>query len=40
MGLPWRLVITLAGLAPLILSVSGLVMWLRRRGRRIALRPV
>jgi len=40
MGLPWRLVITLAGVAPLILSVSGLVMWLRRRGRRIALRPV
>jgi len=40
MGLAWRLVITLAGAAPLILSVSGLIMWLRRRARRIVLRPV
>ncbi|WP_372782037.1 PepSY-associated TM helix domain-containing protein [Phenylobacterium sp.] len=38
MGLAWRLVITAAGVAPLILSLSGLVMWLRRRGRRLALR--
>ena len=40
MGLAWRLIITLAGAAPLVLSVTGLIMWLRRRARRIALRPV
>jgi uncharacterized iron-regulated membrane protein len=33
----WRLVITLAGLAPTVLGLSGLVMWLRRRARRRAL---
>lgn len=38
MGLAWRLIITAAGVAPMILSLSGLVMWLRRRGRRLALR--
>jgi len=38
MGLAWRLIITAAGAAPLVLAVSGLVMWLRRRGRRLKLR--
>jgi uncharacterized iron-regulated membrane protein len=33
----WRLVITLAGLAPTVLGLSGLVMWLRRQARRRAL---
>lgn len=33
MGLAWRIVITLAGLAPPVLGVTGIVMWLRRRGR-------
>ena len=39
MGLAWRLMITLAGAAPLVLALSGLVMWLRRRGRRLKLKP-
>lgn len=39
MGLAWRAAITAAGVAPLALSLSGLVMWLRRRGRRLNLRP-
>lgn len=38
MGLAWRIVITLAGLAPTILALSGVVMWLRRRARRLALK--
>ncbi|MBW8813468.1 MAG: PepSY domain-containing protein [Caulobacterales bacterium] len=38
MGLAWRLVITAAGAMPTILGLSGLVMWLRRRARRRALR--
>jgi uncharacterized iron-regulated membrane protein len=36
MGLVWQLIITLVGLAPAILGVSGVVMWLRRRARRRA----
>jgi uncharacterized iron-regulated membrane protein len=33
----WRPVIFLAGIAPAVLGVTGLVMWLRRRARRLAL---
>jgi uncharacterized iron-regulated membrane protein len=33
----WRAVIFLAGIAPAVLGVTGLVMWLRRRARRPAL---
>jgi uncharacterized iron-regulated membrane protein len=36
-GVVWRTVITLAGVAPTVLGLSGLVMWLRRRARRRAL---
>lgn len=36
-GLVWRLVITLAGLAPPVLGVTGVVMWVRRSARRRAL---
>ncbi|HKR87404.1 MAG TPA: PepSY-associated TM helix domain-containing protein [Phenylobacterium sp.] len=36
-GLAWRTVIFLGGLAPAVLSVTGLIMWLRRRSRRRAL---
>ena len=36
-GLVWRAVITLAGIAPAVLGLSGLVMWLRRRARRARL---
>lgn len=39
MGLAWRVVITLAGAAPAVLGLTGLVMWLRRRARRLALKP-
>jgi len=35
--LAWRTIITLAGVAPTVLGVTGLVMWLRRRARRRAL---
>jgi uncharacterized iron-regulated membrane protein len=38
MGPVWRTIITAAGIAPLILSLTGVVMWLRRRGRRLKLR--
>lgn len=37
MGPVWRTVIFLGGLAPTVLGLSGLVMWLRRRSRRRAL---
>jgi hypothetical protein len=33
----WRMIITLAGIAPTVLALSGLVMWLNRRARRRAL---
>ena len=39
MGPAWRTIITAAGIAPLVLSLSGLGMWLRRRARRLKLRP-
>jgi uncharacterized iron-regulated membrane protein len=39
MGIAWRTFITLAGVAPAVLGVTGLVMWLRRRARQRALRP-
>src|SRR6185436_8489308 len=35
MGLVWRLIITLGGVAPAILGITGVIMWLRRRARRI-----
>ena len=37
MGLAWRLIITLAGIAPAVLGVTGVIMWLRRRARRRAI---
>jgi len=37
MGRLWQAVIFLGGLAPTVLSLTGLVMWLRRRARRRAL---
>ena len=36
MGIVWQLVIALAGVAPAILGVTGVVMWLRRRARKRA----
>ena len=36
MGIVWQLVITLAGAAPAVLGVTGVVMWLRRRARKRA----
>jgi uncharacterized iron-regulated membrane protein len=38
MGVVWRTFITLAGIAPAVLGVTGVVMWLRRRARQRALR--
>jgi len=38
MGIVWRIVITLAGIAPALLGLTGLVMWLRRRARQRAIR--
>jgi uncharacterized iron-regulated membrane protein len=38
MGIAWRTFITLAGIAPAALGVTGVVMWLRRRARQRALR--
>lgn len=37
-GLPGRIVVSVAGLAPLVLALSGLALWLRRRKHRRALR--
>lgn len=37
LGLAWRTIITLAGVAPLVLAATGVVMWLRRRARRLAI---
>ena len=37
-GLVWRSIIALAGTAPTVLGISGIVMWLRRRSRRAHLR--
>jgi uncharacterized iron-regulated membrane protein len=33
-GEPWRVIVFIAGLAPTVLGVTGIVMWLRRRARR------
>lgn len=38
-GIVWQMIIFVAGLAPVLLGISGVVMWLRRRARRRALRP-
>ncbi|MDB5424638.1 MAG: PepSY protein [Phenylobacterium sp.] len=38
MGIVWRTIITVAGIAPAVLGVTGLVMWLRRRARQRAVR--
>jgi uncharacterized iron-regulated membrane protein len=38
MGIVWQAIITLAGLAPLVLGLSGVVMWLRRSARQRAIR--
>lgn len=37
MGLVWQVVIFAAGVAPAVLGVTGVVMWLRRRARRLAM---
>ncbi len=37
MGIVWQTIIFLAGIAPAVLGVTGLVMWLRRRARQKAL---
>lgn len=37
MGIVWQSVIFVAGLAPALLGVSGVVMWLRRRARKRAI---
>lgn len=36
-GLIWRTIIVPGGIAPVDLAVSGLIMWLRRRARRLAM---
>ena len=38
MGLVWQTIIFVGGIAPAILGVTGLIMWLRRRARRIAMK--
>ena len=38
LGVVWRVIIALAGLAPALLGVTGIVMWLRRRAARRAIR--
>ncbi|MFO1012867.1 MAG: PepSY-associated TM helix domain-containing protein [Caulobacteraceae bacterium] len=38
--LVWKWVITLGGVAPVILCLTGLVMWLQSRARKARLRPV
>lgn len=37
MGLVWQTIVVLTGLAPTLLSLTGLVMWLRRRARTRAI---
>ncbi|PZO09123.1 MAG: PepSY domain-containing protein [Alphaproteobacteria bacterium] len=36
-GLIWQTIIVMGGIAPVILSITGLIMWLRRRSRRLAM---
>jgi uncharacterized iron-regulated membrane protein len=38
MGIVWQMIIFLGGVAPAVLGVSGVVMWLRRQARQKALR--
>ncbi len=38
MGIVWQTVIFAAGIAPAVLGITGLVMWLRRRARKRAVR--
>ncbi|MBL8555489.1 MAG: PepSY domain-containing protein [Phenylobacterium sp.] len=38
MGIAWQVVIFVAGIAPAVLGITGVVMWLRRRARRRAIR--
>jgi uncharacterized iron-regulated membrane protein len=35
-GPAWRIVVTLAGLAPTLLAISGVAVWWRRRGRTVS----
>lgn len=37
-GMVWRVIVALTGLAPAVLGVTGIVMWLRRRAARRAIR--
>ncbi|MFZ5684244.1 PepSY-associated TM helix domain-containing protein [Phenylobacterium sp.] len=37
MGIVWQTIIFVGGIAPAVLGVTGVVMWLRRRARRIAM---
>jgi len=37
MGIVWQTIIFAGGIAPAVLGVTGVVMWLRRRARRIAM---
>lgn len=36
-GLVWQIITVLGGIASVIQSFTGLVMWLRRRARRLAM---
>jgi len=38
MGVVWQTIITVVGVMPLLLGVTGVVMWLRRRARKRAIR--
>lgn len=38
MGLAWQALLVISGIAPPLLGVTGVIMWLRRRARRRALR--
>lgn len=35
-GIVWQTIIFLGGVAPAVLGITGVIMWLRRRGRRLA----
>src|SRR5262249_23675922 len=37
MGVVWQAIICVAGIAPALLGITGVVMWLRRRARRRAI---
>lgn len=37
-GIVWKLIITLAGLAPALLGVTGVIVWARRQMRKLAMR--